>query len=247
MEDNINAIIIEDEIIEMQLLQKLLSKYTDINIVGTASKVEDAINLVIKEKPNAVFLDVQLFGKQAFEILEQLDEFKIYPYIIFTTAHKEYAIEALRHDAVDFLLKPIDKEELEDSINRLRNKIKGNFNEQNFKKQLASSFKKCIISSHNRTYFVDYEDIIFIETIKGQSCSNVNTIKREKPIEASKGLGEFENELLNQGFLRPSRFYIINPTHIKAIHQTGKIELSKGEIKISSRKVKELINMLQNF
>ncbi|MBN2662481.1 MAG: response regulator transcription factor [Bacteroidales bacterium] len=247
MDQKITAVIIEDEAIEQQLLQKLLSPYNDIKIVGTAAKVEDATNLIINQKPNLVFLDVQLFGKQAFEIIEQIEEFDITPYIIFTTAHKEYAIEALRHEAVYFLLKPIDKEELECSINRLRNKIAETYNIQNLKKQLASSFKKCIISSFSRTYFVDYKDIIFLETVKGQSCSYIHTSTQEKHIEASKGLGEFEKELLNQGFIRPSRFFIINPLHIKAIHQSGKIELSKGEIKIASRKVKDLITKLQDF
>jgi len=247
MVDKITAVIIEDEAIEKQLLLKLLSVYNDIQIVGTARKIIEATNLIINKNPKVVFLDVQLFGRQAFEILEKLDNFKIAPYIIFTTAHKEYAIEALRHDAIDFLLKPIDKEELNNSIERLREKVSGSYNVQNLKKQLASSFKKCIISSFSRTYFVDYENIVFLETVKGQSCSFVHTATRDKTIEASKGLGEFEEELLSQGFIRPSRFFIINPAHIKTIHQTGKIELSKGEIKISSRKVKELINILQKY
>lgn len=247
MKHKIKAIIVEDETIELQLLQKLLQNFNDIEIIGTAAKVEDATNLIINKKPNLIFLDVQLFGKQAFEILEQIEEFNINPYIIFTTAHKEFAIEALRHEAVDFLLKPIDKEELNNSINRLINRIAGTYNIQNLKKQLASSFKKCIISSFSKTYFVDYQNIVFLETVKGQSSCYVHTTTREKHIEASKGLGEFETELLNQGFLRPSRFFIINPLHIKAIHQSGKIEFSKGEIKIASRKVKELINKLQEF
>ncbi len=244
MSKKITAAIIEDEDIELLLLKKLLEKYKDIEIVGSAGKIETATNLIIDKNPDVIFLDVQLFGNHAFEILDQLEEFNISPYIIFTTAHREYAIEAIRHDAIDFLLKPIDKQELDTSIKRLRDKISGNHTIKNIKEQFVSSFRKCIISSYSRTYFVDYEDIVYLETVKGQSCTYIYTTTNDSVIEATKGLGEFEDELVNQGFMRPSRFYIINPAQIKTVHQNGKIEFIKGEIKISSRKIKNLIDIL---
>ncbi len=115
----LNAIIVEDEYHSRQTLQLLLQKFhPDINILAMAEDVPSALVLIKQHQPNLLFLDIELKLQSAFDLLRQIDSSNMH--IIFTTAFEQYAIQAIKHAAIDYLLKPIIIEELNEAINKVQ-------------------------------------------------------------------------------------------------------------------------------
>ena len=112
------ALIIDDEPPARRQLKRLLVEYPWVTIIGEAGDVEQAAALIKSESPELLFLDIQMPGGTGFDLLERLDEI---PEVIFTTAHDEYAVQAFRVDALDYLLKPIDSIRLAQSLARVMN------------------------------------------------------------------------------------------------------------------------------
>ena len=110
------ALIIDDERLARKELWSLLEDCKDIKVVGEAVNVDDALEKIQKLKPDLLFLDIQMPGKTGFELLELLDSV---PEVVFTTAYDEYALQAFDVNALDYLLKPIQKDRLQETIKKL--------------------------------------------------------------------------------------------------------------------------------
>lgn len=110
------AIIIDDERLARVELRRLLTPHKNIEIIGEAKNVDDALKKIEELKPDLIFLDIQMPGKNGFELLESLDSV---PTVIFTTAYDEYALKAFEYNALDYLLKPIEPTRLEETINKV--------------------------------------------------------------------------------------------------------------------------------
>src|SRR5512135_3935490 len=110
------ALIVDDERLARAELRRLLNPFKDINIVGEAVNAEDALTKISQLNPELIFLDIQMPGKNGFEMLEELDSV---PTVVFTTAYDEYALKAFEYNAMDYLLKPIEPKRLEDTVKRL--------------------------------------------------------------------------------------------------------------------------------
>ncbi|HSD62947.1 MAG TPA: response regulator, partial [Ignavibacteriaceae bacterium] len=115
------ALLVDDERLARTELRRLLSPFKDINIVGEAVNAEDALAKITQLNPDLIFLDIQMPGKNGFEMLEELDSV---PTVVFTTAYDEYALKAFEYNAMDYLLKPIEPKRLEDTVKRLLEKHK---------------------------------------------------------------------------------------------------------------------------
>ena len=115
------ALIVDDERLARTELRRLLNPFKEINIVGEAVNAEDALNKITELNPELIFLDIQMPGKNGFEMLEELDSV---PTVVFTTAYDEYALKAFEYNAMDYLLKPIEPQRLEDTVKRLLEKNK---------------------------------------------------------------------------------------------------------------------------
>ena len=117
-----NAIIIEDENQAIVALKSELSIHcSEINIIGTATSIKTALKLIQKETPELVFLDIQLKDGTGFDLLEALNDYNFN--IIFTTAYSEYALNAIKVSAVDYLLKPIDSDELIEAVKKVKKNV----------------------------------------------------------------------------------------------------------------------------
>jgi two-component system LytT family response regulator len=128
MKQHLRAVIIDDETNAREALTNLLRLISpDVEICGEAKNAELGIELIKKEQPNLVFLDIQMPGKSGFEMLSSFE--KVDFGVIFTTAYQEYAIRAFRFSAIDYLLKPIDPEELQAAVERFKWKL-GSVNPQ---------------------------------------------------------------------------------------------------------------------
>lgn len=115
------ALIVDDERLARVELKRLLQPFKEINVVGEAVNVEDALEKITQLNPELVFLDIQLPGKSGFDLLEELDSV---PTVVFTTAYDEYALKAFDYNAMDYLLKPIEPKRLEETVKKLIEKYK---------------------------------------------------------------------------------------------------------------------------
>src|SRR5690606_13787652 len=216
------AILIDDDSNLRSGLKILLGRYApEMQIIGEAENVSDGISEISLKKPQVVFLDIQLNDGTGFDILEKITEAegKINFQVVFITAHEQYAIKAFRFSALDFLLKPVDPEDLQKVIEKIRKTVqkKDSFSHidlllENIRKKV-DNFKRIALSTTDGIHLFDVSDIIRCE-----STDNYTTfhIKNSKPILISKTLKEYEELLAEQGFERIHQSHLINLAYLKS-------------------------------
>lgn len=205
------ALIIDDERLARKELTSLLEDCKDITIVGEAINVDDAYEKIQALNPDLLFLDIQMPGKTGFDLLEMLDAV---PKVIFTTAYDEYALQAFDVNALDYLLKPIQKERLQESINKLTS-----VNEERTETPIEPGSHKLGINDQvfvkdgERCWFVRLSDVRLFE-------SEGNYIKvyfdGNRPM-IHKSLNALDEKLDDRTFFRASRKHIINLSWIEKI------------------------------
>ncbi len=245
------AIIADDENGALNSLKNMIQNYCpQLEIVATANSVDNAIIEIEKHKPNLLFLDIEMGKKTAFDLLEQYTSM---PFdIIFTTAYDHYAIKAIRFSALDYLLKPIDPEELkyavekfiskkhdEDLLNSKFKTLLGNLKQENKNKKIA-------ISDTDGLVFLDISDII-----RCHSDGSYTTIylTEGKKMVVSKPIGEYEDLFNEENFFRIHRSHLININHIKKYlkGEGGYVLMSDGaEVEVSRRKKNEFMEAMVN-
>ncbi|TXB64228.1 response regulator transcription factor [Vicingus serpentipes] len=231
------AIIVDDERLARKELHNLLAKYPSIEIIGEYDNAEDAINEIERQKPDLVFLDIHMPGKDGFGVLEEL----IYvPQVIFVTAYDEYAIKAFEVNALDYLLKPIQPERLEEAINKLSAQLQTN--ETSTNKLTAKD--QVFVKDGEKCWFVKLEDVPMFE-----SEGNYVRVyfKGNKPL-ILKSLNNLANKLDEDVFFRANRKFIINLNWIEDVENWFNgglmVKLKTGEkVEISRRQATKLKEM----
>jgi len=213
----IKAVIIEDEQNCSEYLSALISQsFNDIQIAGIADTLNSGFSLINQEEPDLVFLDIMLSNNNAFELLRKFD--KINFEIIFTTAHDEFSLKALKVSALDYLLKPIDKEELNNAILKFKeknNKLPITARINNFIENTAinnNKEAKIVLPNVNGFIIVAVSDIIFCKSDNNYSIL-VLTSDAEQIITLS--LKQIEKLLSEYSFIRIHQSHLINLFHIK--------------------------------
>jgi two-component system LytT family response regulator len=233
---------------------KLKAVAEDIEIIGTYHDPERAISGIHKLKPAVVFLDIEMPGMNGFQLLEKMEEFDFE--VIFVTAYDEYTLNALRISALDYLLKPVDTEELKNALTRLRKKMAMHENSLHTKEQLEL-LGDTLKEQHGpkRLALATLQGIIFLkinEIVRVEALSNYSTfylISRQK-IMVSKTLKEFESVLTMQNFFRVSRSCIVNTDYIVKYKNEdgGMLELQDGsEVGVGPHRKNELIELLSRI
>lgn len=241
------AIIIDDEPqARIALKSQLERNIENLNIIGEAAGVLGAKELIQELNPEVIFLDIQLSDGTGFDLLELIDFEKLN--IIFTTAYNEHAIKAFKYNAIDYLLKPIDVDDLIQTIERLKNKL---ITGKHIKKLIGDLKKdnlEQIVIQTSEGYFVfKLLDIIHITSDGNYSRFFFNN---RKPLLVSKTLKEYEILLESNGFLRVHLSHIINLKHVVSFHtnQGLFVTLSNNEnIPVSHRKKTNLLEYLRNI
>jgi len=244
----IKTIIIEDEAKSRSSLRQKLKEYCpSIDIVAEAEDGLEGISLIEKHKPQLVFLDIEMPKINGFEMLNAIKEKNFN--IIFTTAYDQYAIKAIKYAAFDYLLKPVDIEELRAAVSRAdinetrqtKNQIELLHQNMQHPKKLLN---KLAIPTLEGLLFYDINDIIQLEA--NSNYTNIFFNNKTK-ILASKTLKEFE-ELLPEGiFFRVHHSHLINLNYIKRYIKGdgGQIELQNGKyVDVSRRKKEEFLKMI---
>jgi two-component system LytT family response regulator len=238
----IRSIIVDDEQHCTNRLADLLNKYckNTVQVVGTFDSVEKALIGINELKPELVFLDVQLHELTGFELLEQIPQIDFE--VIFTTAYDNYAIKAFKFSAVDYLLKPVDPDDLLQAIDKLQkvlqqHDLSDKFNTlfHNLKSGNGVS-KKITVPTSKGLMFLPINDIIRCE-----SDVNYTTIfmKDKKQLMVAKTLKEFDDMLADHQFFRIHNSHLINLDYIKSYHKGkgGYVTLSDNtSLEVSTRR-----------
>ena len=252
----ISAIIIDDDKNLRNGMKGLLSLYApEINIVGEADNVENGAKEILNKKPQVVFLDIQLTDGTGFDILENIAkvEGKINTNIVFITAHEKYAIKAFRFSALDFLLKPVDPDELQQVIKKIKKSIESSSNFSNIDLLLENiskkvdTFKRIALSTQDGIHLFDISDIIRCESKDNYTQFH---IKNQKSILISKTLKEYDELLSEHGFERIHQSHLINIAYLKSYIKKdgGYILMSDGSnLPIAQRKRERLKELLNNI
>ena len=252
----ITAVIIDDDINLRNGMKGLLKLYApEINIIGEADNVKNGVTEILNKKPQVVFLDIQLTDGTGFDVLENITkaEGKVNTNVVFITAHEKYAIKAFRFSALDFLLKPVDPDELQQVIAKIKNSLesKSSFSNidlllENISKKV-DTFKRIALSTSDGIHLFEIGDIMRCE-------SNDNYtkffIKNQKPILISKTLKEYDELLSEHGFERIHQSHLINLAYLKAYIKSdgGYVLMQDGsQLPISQRKKERLKQLLNTI
>lgn len=246
--EEIRAIIIDDEQGARNVLTNLLERInTNIRIVSSNNNLVEGVEAIKRECPDVVFLDVQMPNYAGYEIV---DFFKTIDFeIIFVTAYDEYAVKAFELNAIDYLVKPINREKLNDSVNKLKDKVlkkKIFIDYQNLVDQIkGEETKKIVIPELGNRRIINLNDIIAIEA---DGAYTKLYLVDDKLITTSKNLKFFEEKLNNEKqFLRTHRAWVINIDYIEILNKSERsITLAKGKIKakISRTRIDDFENFL---
>jgi two-component system LytT family response regulator len=215
----ITAVLIDDDKHLREGLKALLQRYTnEINIIGEAESVKSGVEILELLQPQVIFLDIHLSDGTGFDILEQLKG-KTTAHIVFITAHEQYALKAFKFSALDFILKPVDPEELQNTIIKI-NGVVGKSNSfehidlllENIRKKV-DNFKRIALSTSDGIHLFEVTDIIRCES-KGNYTEFF--IKNHKPVLISRTLKEYEEILSEHGFERIHQSHLINLSYLKS-------------------------------
>ena len=246
------CVITDDEQNSRETLRHLLAAIApEVKVVAEANNTAQAKEYIENLQPDLLFLDINMPGQTGIEFLEESGPLSCS--VIFTTAYNEYAVKAFRLNAIDFLLKPIDPDELESAIIKVKkqptlvNKEQisgaGNILRQKDDKGL----QRLALNTSGGIHFIDMKDIIWLESMGAYTKFH---LAGQNSIVVSKGLKEFEELLANYSFLRIHQSNIINLQHIKKYVKGdgGQVWMSDGaEIEVSRRKKEEVIAALQKI
>lgn len=245
----IKAIIVDDENASIDLLKWLLAQYCpDISAIQSARSVKEAIPLIHSFQPDIVFLDIQMPHESGFDLLTTIDKWNFE--VVFTTAYNEFAIQAIRFSALDYLLKPIDETELKKAVERFKAKRiyapAGQILFRNFMQN---------ISVGNRDKFklalADASEIKYVQTdeiIRLQAESNYTHISLtgNRVFVSAKTLKEYDELLKGHRFLRVHKSHLVNSTHILSYERTGLLEMSDhSKVEVARRKKEFLLQSLE--
>lgn len=242
-------LIVEDELNAREFLHKMVSEFIDAeDEVRVSSEVSEALSILKEYPADLILLDIQMPNGTGFELLEKTKEHKFK--VIFTTAYDKYALKAIKFSALDYILKPINIDELESSIKRAKNEIE----DKNFKiderlvlqlKENLNKLSKIALPYKNGFVFLNLEEIIYAEA--DGSYTKIFTTSKEYV--ASKNIKHFEKLLEDQNFCRIHASYIVNLKQIVSFTKSkgGQVQLSTGKcINVSSSRRKSFFDKV-NF
>lgn len=247
----IKAVIIDDIERSRASLADDLKRYCpDVTIVGEGDSVKTGLTVIKQYRPDVVFLDIQLEDGNGFNILEQIDktDFKV----IFTTGSDEYGIKAVKFSALDYLLKPIDPDELIAAVTKLRKAreeepadIKENLSVliENLK-NINNSSKRIALNSADRVHVVNVTDIIRCESQRNYTLFYLHG---NKQILVTKTLKEFEEMLADSGFVRIHHSHLINISYLKEFVKSDggyAIMTDNSQVPVAVRKKEHLMQLL---
>jgi len=248
----LNTLLIEDNADAAEKLRFLLTKYCaeKVNLLVHAASGQEGIAAIAEYRPDLVFLDIELGDMTAFEMLERIDPVDFQ--VIFTTAHDHYAIKAIRYSAVDYLQKPIGREELLAAIVRAENNPMRMLREQ--VSQLAHHaqpksvlLEKIALTTSDGLVFKKIQEIVRCESDR---MYTVVLLSDGEKLLVSKPMGQLEEILDGQGFFRVHNSHLINMRHIRQFVRTdgGYVVMEDGAtVSVARNRKEEFLELFSKF
>ncbi|MCA0173657.1 LytR/AlgR family response regulator transcription factor [Bacillus sp. RAR_GA_16] len=224
----INILIVDDERYSRQELVHLLGQFQTVNVCGEADSGESAVVKAVQLHPDVVFLDVEMPGMNGMEAASALHELKKPPHIVFATAYPEFAAEAFRYEAIDYLLKPYDEEQLHQTVQRLEKLMQVSIKEEPPLKK-----GKLSVELEGEIHYLDPDDILFI--FRDEKVSRI--VVKNGEYEVKIALKELESRLSSFSFFRIHKGYLVNLHYVTRLtpwfNGAYQLELKGFEEKLS--------------
>lgn len=254
MRDNGNkltAILVDDEPYCCEILAAMLeADCPEVKVIGSCNSASEALLLIGQQTPDIVFLDVEMPRMNGFEMLEKINDISFH--LIFTTSYDQYALKAIRFSAIDYLLKPVDREELKNAIDKVRQRIQVPLPQQleilmQRIKQPAGPVNKIALPTLEGLQLIPVDTIISCES--DDNYTNL-LLKSRKKILVTRSLKEMEEMLEQHSFIRVHRFYLVNMNEIEKYIKGdgGYLVMSDGtSIGVAKNKKEILLKRLLPF
>lgn len=213
---------------------------SEVEVAGSAANAQEALDLIRRVKPDLIFLDVELDGDSGFDLLEQLPDDG--PEVVFTTGYEQYATRAFRTSATDFLMKPVEVDQLRDAVRKVAEKLRVAAAEQRYgvliRNWHGQENEQIALSSSEGFVFIKLSDLIYC---KGDGAYTYFFLRNDEKITVSKNIGEFEPLLAPRGFFRVHKSYLINLSEMKRYvrGEGGYVVMSNGQSVDVSKRRKE--------
>ncbi len=245
-----NGIIIDDERDSIDTIQALINLYNvNVNIIATAHSVEEGLHIIDKYNPDLVLLDVRLGNETGFDLLKKLT--KVNFQLIFISGYEQYAVEAFKYSAIDYLLKPIDADQFIKAVNEANKK----FNKEFYIFEQIHALLNNVgaprpyllnIPAMDGVEYININEIIDIMAEGSYSVLNLQPMVKKL---VSKSLGEFEEHLPADEFCRIHNSHIINLKHVKKLKRRGGLaaEMTGGKIIPIARNKKDIFTQKMNL
>jgi len=209
---DIRAIIVDDEEEARDVLERLLIRQGSIQVAGKATNVDEGLEMIIREKPDIVFLDIQMPEKDGFELVKELRNLNLNTTIIFTTAHIEYSINAMKVAAFDYLLKPVSFDELKETIQRFMCEQNHDLTKKvDVLLDALNKPEKICFNTRTGYIYIAPEDIIHCQA--DVNYTEIHLGKERKEV-VTVNIGKVEELLQNYKFYRISRSHLINTQYL---------------------------------
>lgn len=208
MDQLMQVLIVDDEPYNREELKHLLSEFTQVHSIREAESGEEAIMKTMQHQPDAIFLDIEMPKVSGMEVAKVIQELKNPPLVVFATAYPQFAAEAFRYDAVDYLLKPYDEEQLEETIGRLTKKLgaEGQINQ-------GKAHGKLAVEVEGDIHYIELKDILYMSRMEKRT----KLVTRHGEFDTKIPLKELENRLLAYGFFRIHKSFLVNLEHIQRL------------------------------
>lgn len=242
----LKAIVIDDEpFIRKLILQNLETYSSQLMVVGSCGSVAEGEVLINSCKPDVVFLDIQLTDGTGFDLLQRIKDFSFK--LVFITSYDEYAIKAIKYGAFDYILKPLNTDELDEAVQRILNEAANNEQiEERLKlaqDNLQGTREHITLRFNESLRIVNFADIMFCHSDSGYTTFHLSD--KEK-IMVSRGLKEYEGLLPDEGFMRIHKSYLVNVKFIKEYLKEGYIKLQNEEtLPVAVRRKEEVLKFFQ--
>lgn len=241
----LSTVLVDDEQLAREELEYLLRDFPEVEVAGVATNGLEALQIIEKIEPELVFLDVQMPGLDGLGLIRRLQEQKIHlPYFVLATAFDQYAIEAFRLEAMDYILKPIDKIRLQLTIERAKKFLAPTLAEAPTETRTTTPKSKLVVRSGSRNLLIDASELIFATIEEGLIRLITNSVVGESTY---KTIDELQNDLDDQVFWRVHRGFLVNINRIREVNPWFhsslmlKMDDTKGtEVPVSRAQAKRL-------
>jgi two-component system LytT family response regulator len=246
----LKAIIVDDETASIRSLELLLKQFCqEVEVVGTAHTIDEALEHVIRLRPHLVFLDIEMPKGNGFDFLERTPNRNFE--VVFITAYENYAVKAFRFSAIDYILKPIEIDELQRAIEKVKERLKNHVDSRKKYYALFENLKsilpnKLVVSTSRGYEYIDLKNVLYFEDAKGSTRA---VFSSGEPLLVNNPIDYLEDILEKNYFFRINDNQLVNIANIRRVgrHPTKPWSLPRLSVNFESNRMDELIARVTEF